>query len=235
MAIASPVLYLGNKAKHFRASATLCLPFHDLRSTMLSSFLLGSGLAFAAAIQPGPLQAYFLSSVAQRGWRRTLPAAFAPICSDGPIVLIVLFVLTQLPDSVARIMQAAGGLLLLYFAWSAYRAWRRGPDPDGGGGKGGSRTLLEAMGINLLNPNPWLGWMLVMGPALIAAWNDSPASGITFLLSFYGVIVGTGALLILLLGTSRFLSPRLRHGLILFSAVLLAALGIYRLSLSILA
>ncbi len=201
---------------------------------MFSSLLLGSGLAFAAVLQPGPLQAYFLSSVAQRGWCRTLPAALAPICSDGPIVIIVLFVLTQLPDAVARLMQAAGGFLLLYFAWSAYREWRRGLAPDREDGKSGSRTLLEAIGINLINPNPWLGWTLVMGPALLAAWQDSPASGIAFLVSFYGVIVGASALLILLLGTTSLLSPRFRRGLILLSAILLAAFGVYRLSLSIL-
>ena len=201
---------------------------------MLSSLLLGSSLAFAAAIQPGPLQAYFLSSVAQHGWRRTLPAALAPICSDAPIVLTVLFVLTRLPDAAARLMQAAGGLLLLYFAWAAYGDWRRGLAPQSTA-RGGARTLLEAMGINLINPNPWLGWTLVMGPALIAAWRDSPASGMTFLVSFYGVIVGASALLILLFGTSSFLSPQARHRLVLVSAILLGALGIYRLSLSVLA
>ncbi len=83
---------------------------------MLSYLLLGSGFAFAAAIQPGPLQAYLLSSVAQRGWKRTLPAALSPLLSDGPIILIVLLILTRLPDSAARLLQAAGGLLLLYFA-----------------------------------------------------------------------------------------------------------------------
>ena len=66
---------------------------------MLSSLLLGSGFAFAAAIQPGPLQAYLFSSVAQHGWKRTLPAAFTPILSDGPIILTVLLVLTRLPES----------------------------------------------------------------------------------------------------------------------------------------
>ena len=200
---------------------------------MLPSVLLGSGLAFAAVLQPGPLQAYFLSSVAQRGWRRTLPAALAPICSDGPIVLIVLFALTRLPETVARLMQAAGGLLLLYFAWSAYREWRGGSLPEEAQKGGGSRTLLEAMGINLLNPNPWLGWTLVMGPALLAAWRAAPAFGIAFLVSFYGVIVGGSALLILLLGTTSFLSARARHSLILISALLLAALGLYRLSIGI--
>jgi threonine/homoserine/homoserine lactone efflux protein len=200
---------------------------------MFASLLLGSSLAFAAAIQPGPLQAYLLSSVAQHGWRKTMPAALAPICSDGPIVLTVLFVLTRLPDAAAHILQAAGGFLLLYFAWSGYRRWRRGPVLEEDASAKGSRTLLEAMGINLLNPNPWLGWTLVMGPALLAAWHTAPANGIAFLLSFYGVIVSATALIVLLFGSTSFLSPRIRHNLVLVSALLLAGLGIYRLAASL--
>lgn len=200
---------------------------------MYAYLLLGSGFAFAAAIQPGPLQAYLFSSVAQRGWRRTLPAALSPLLSDGPIILIVLLVLTRLPDAAAHVLQAGGGLLLLYFAWSSYRQWRRGPAPEGESRGPAPRTLLEATGINFFNPNPWLGWSLVMGPALVTAWGQSPAAGLAFLISFYGVMVGMTALIILLLGTTSFLSPRLRHSLVLVSAILLAALGIYRLAISL--
>ncbi len=200
---------------------------------MFSSLILGSGLAFAAAIQPGPLQAYLLSSVAQRGWRVTLPAALSPLLSDGPIILVVLLLLTRLPDAAARLLQAAGGLLLLYFAWSSYRQWRAGPAAEIAEKGRAPRTLLEATGVNLLNPNPWLGWTLVMGPALLAAWYKSPANGIAFLASFYGVLVGMTALFVLLVGTTAFLSPRLRHSLILLSAIVLAGLGIYRLMASV--
>ena len=201
---------------------------------MLSYILFGSGYAFAAAIQPGPLQAYLLSSVAQRGWKRTLPAALSPLLSDGPIILIVLLVLTRLPDSVARVLQAAGGLLLLYFAWSSYREWKTSRPASGSDDKRPApRTLFEAAGVNLLNPNPWLGWSLVLGPALLSAWHKSPASAAALLVSFYGVIVSMTALIILLFGTSRFLSPRLQHTLILVSAILLGALGLYRLIASL--
>ena len=200
---------------------------------MFSSLLLGSGLALAAVIQPGPLQAYLLSSVTQRGWRRTLPAALSPLLSDGPIILIVLLVLTRLPEAAARLLQAAGGLLLLYFARASYREWQRGPAPEAGKKPAAPCTLLEATGVNLLNPNPWLGWSLVMGPALIAAWNSSPAGGIAFLVSITVPWFGLTALLILLFGTTGFLSPPLRRSLILLSAILLGALGIYRLAVSL--
>jgi threonine/homoserine/homoserine lactone efflux protein len=200
---------------------------------MLSSLILGSSLAFAAVIQPGPLQAYLFSSVTQRGWRHTLPAALSPLVSDGPIILTVLLILTRLPDTAARVLQATGGLLLLYFAWASYQQWRRGPIREAESQAPAPRTLLEACGINLLNPNPWLGWTLVMGPALLAAWHASAVNGIAFLVSFYGVMIIGTALLIVLLGTTGFLSPRLRHTLILISAIVLAGLGIYRLAASL--
>jgi len=58
-----------------------------------SHLLLGAGLAFAAVVQPGPLQAFLLARAAAHGWRRTLPAALSPVVSDGPIALLVILVL----------------------------------------------------------------------------------------------------------------------------------------------
>ena len=44
---------------------------------MFELMLIGGGFAFAAAVQPGPLQAFLLARVAADGWKRTLPAALA--------------------------------------------------------------------------------------------------------------------------------------------------------------
>ena len=94
---------------------------------MLEYGLLGAGLAFAAAIQPGPLQAFLLSRVAAAGWRRTLPASLSPLVSDGPIALVALLVLSRVPPQVQDVLRAAGGILLLYLAGIAARQWRRVP------------------------------------------------------------------------------------------------------------
>ena len=201
---------------------------------MLSSLLLGAGFAFAASIQPGPLQAFLLNSVAQRGWQRTLPAALSPLLSDWPIVLTVLLVLNRLPDTMNRVLQAAGGVLLLYLAWASYRQWTQPLAAAPDDGKSAPRTLLQAAGVNLLNPNPWLGWSLVMGPAFYAALNQSVGNAAALLIAFYATMVGMLALTILLFGTTTFLGPRLRHALILVSAITLALLGIYRLGASLL-
>ena len=196
---------------------------------MFEYFLIGGGFAFAAAIQPGPLQAFLLSSVAQRGWKRTLPAAFSPLLSDGPIALIVLLVINRLPDVLGRILQIAGGVLLLYLAWASYRQWKQ-PDVADPEQKGPApRTLLQAAGINLLNPNPYLGWSLVLGPAFLSAWYQDPANAVVLIVAFYVTMVIMLAATILLFGTTSFLGPRGRHALILVSAITLALLGLFRL------
>jgi threonine/homoserine/homoserine lactone efflux protein len=200
---------------------------------MLEHLVFGSGFAFAAAVQPGPLQAFLLAQVVRNGWRRTLPAACAPLISDGPVALLVLLVLRHLPIGMNRMLQAAGGVLLLGFAVAAYRRWRRGPVdlPDGQGA--GPRTILQATVVNLLNPGPYVGWSLILGPKVVNAWRQGPANAVGLLVAFYGTMVIMLALTILLFGTTRFLGLRERHRLVLVSALALAALGVYQLGASL--
>ena len=64
---------------------------------------LEEAVAFAAAIQPGPLQAFLLARVAAAGWKRTLPAVLAPLLSDIPIATLAVLGLYQLAVSVPRL------------------------------------------------------------------------------------------------------------------------------------
>jgi len=199
---------------------------------MLENLALGGGFAFAAVVQPGPLQAYLLSQVAARGWRRTLPAALAPLLSDGPIALLVVLVLGQLSVGAQQILRAAGGALLLYLAWSAYRQWRR-PSEVAADGAGTPRTIAQAVLVNLLNPNPYLGWALVLGPNAVAAWQRSPADAVALIVAFYTVLVAGLAVFIVAAGSARFLGPAGQRLLLLLSAAALAALGVYQLAVSV--
>ena len=152
---------------------------------MTEYLIIASSLAFTSAIQPGPLQAYLLSAVAKKGWQRTLPACLAPLLSDGPIVLLVLLVLNRVPASATRLLQAAGGVLLLYLAWASYRQWRKqagGTQADDGSTPS---TLLQAAAVNILNPNPYLAWSLVLGPMLLEAWHQGPGNAVAFVVAFY--------------------------------------------------
>ncbi|MBK7141462.1 MAG: LysE family transporter [bacterium] len=196
---------------------------------MITNILFGSGLAFSAAIQPGPLQAFLFSKVASVGWRRTLPAALAPVLSDGPIAVVMLLVLGQLSVTMQVILRAAGGLLLLYFAYRSFMQWRAGEVVESSATDKLPRTLFEATLVNLLNPNPYIGWGLILGPAVVAAWREAPSEGVALVGAFYATMVVTQGLLIYIFGATRWLSPKIRRGLLLVSAVILAGFGVYQL------
>jgi threonine/homoserine/homoserine lactone efflux protein len=196
---------------------------------MFEYLLVGGGFAFAAAVQPGPLQAFLLSQVATKGWKRTLPAAFSPLLSDGPIAILTLVVLRQVPAGLTQWLQVAGGLLLLYLAVAAYRDFRRAPGEVSAPGGSAPRTVLQAAAVNILNPNPYLGWSLVLGPTALKAWRQGPANAVALIGAFYGVMVVCLGAIILLFGATRFFGPRERRGLVMLSAVALAGLGAYQL------
>lgn len=196
---------------------------------MLEYLVLGGGFAFAAAIQPGPLQAFLIARVAADGWRRTLPAALAPVISDGPIAAAVLLLLHSVARGLESTLQAIGGVVYLGFALATYLEWRRA----GAGGarqpRPSPRTLLEAVAVNLVNPGPYLGWSLILGPLALQAWSESPARVAALVGGFYVVMVATLAAFIFMVGTTTFLGARARRALLLVSAAALAAIALYSL------
>jgi len=191
--------------------------------------LLGATYAFAAAVQPGPFQAYLVSATLAHGWRRTVPAVLAPILSDVPIVSLVLLVLTQVPPAAVTVLRLAGGVFLLYLAAGAFAAFRRYELPRIDRSARTTQTVLEAVVVNLLNPNPYLSWSLVLGPLLLEAWRADPAYGIGFVVSFYVTMIASTALVLLPFAGARALGPRVARAMLGASAFGLAALGLYQL------
>jgi threonine/homoserine/homoserine lactone efflux protein len=196
---------------------------------MITYLVIGMTYAFASAVQPGPLQAYIISQTISHGWRRALPAAFSPLLSDGPIIVLMLFVLSRLPAWLIPAVRLAGGGLLLLFAFLAARTWWRFDASGTAPATTRPRSLLGATAVNLMSPGPYLGWSLVMGPLLLKGWHEAPANGIALLVGFYGVLVLSMAVIILLAGTARGLGPRANRSLIGLSALALAGLGVWQL------
>jgi len=150
-----------------------------------------------------------------------------PLISDGPIALVSILLLNILPETFRNLLQLAGGFLLLYFAWNAYRNWREDQVVEFGESESTPKTVFQAALINLLNPNPYLGWSLVMGPAVLAAWAKSPVIAATLLLAFYITMITTSMVMIFLMGRALLLGPGARKVMNLISALLLVGLGFY--------
>ena len=205
---------------------------------MWTNFVYGAGIAFTAVGQPGPLQAFYLSQALALGWRRTVLAALAPLFSDGPIIALVLLVLTNLPEWVLSLIQIGGGLFILYLGVGAWRALRPRPSNDGHGDAAAAsppltsswQLLGKAVGMNILNPTPYIFWGTILGPRLLDAWANAPAQAIALLLGFYGTFVIALSLMIILFGKAGQISPNVNRTLAVFSTVLLFAFGFYQLA-----
>lgn len=196
---------------------------------MLEHIIIGGGFAFAAAAQPGPLQAFLLSRVVADGWKRTLPAAFAPLISDGPIAVLVLTLLHNVTPGFESVLKGIGGVVFLYFAVKTFFEWRRMKFGMPSTNHPSPRTLSQAVIVNLLNPGPYLGWSLILGPLALEAWAESPAYTVALVVSFYSVMLFSLALFIVLVGTTSFLGSRGRQGLLLASSFALGGIAIYSL------
>ncbi|MDX1614717.1 MAG: LysE family transporter [Candidatus Promineifilaceae bacterium] len=196
---------------------------------MLSYFIQGLLLGIPAVATPGPLQAVLLNLALRRGWRRTLPAALAPLLSDGPIILLVLLLLARVPPTLLDVLRIAGGIFLLALAYNTIRSLDHLSRQPTRVPASGLRSLLQATVTNLLNPNPYLFWSLIAGPLLIEAWRQAPSAGFSFLLGFYGTIIVGLALLIVLFARLSSLHQRARLVLGYVAVLALILFGLYLL------
>jgi threonine/homoserine/homoserine lactone efflux protein len=200
---------------------------------MWTYLIQGISYGFAAAVQPGPFQTYLISQTLMRGWQKTLPAAAAPLVSDGPIIILAFIILSQIPEWFERMLYVAGGLFILYLSWNAFSARRKMDKGSMLTNLSGKRGVLRAAMMNALSPGPYIYWGLVTGPILLTGWRESPMKGIGFLLSFYITLVLSLAGIITVFGTARRLGPKVNRMLVLVSAITLACLGLYQLWLGL--
>jgi threonine/homoserine/homoserine lactone efflux protein len=191
--------------------------------------LQGIGFGLAAASQPGPFQTYLISQSLTNGWRRTLPAALAPLISDGPIITVCLLVLSQVPAWMEKALYGVSGLFVLYLAFGAYQSWRSGSatiqsESDT------KQSVWKAAFMNALSPGPYIFWTLVTGPILVAGWRESPLYGIGFLGGFYLTIVCSLAGIIVVFGLAARFGPKVNHAMLGISSLVLFLFGLFQIS-----
>ena len=200
---------------------------------MLAYLISGVTYGFAAAVSPGPLSMYLMSQAVSRGWRKALPVAFSPLITDGPVAVLVLALLSQVPTSLVSYLRVLGGALILYLAYEAWKSWRGFNTEDSVSAATSSNSLLKAVLINWLNPNLYIGWSVILGPIVLSGWHRAPANGVAVVVGFYATIVVVMTGMVLLFSAAKTLRPRIRKNLIGLSSIALAGLGLYQLWLGL--
>ncbi len=193
---------------------------------MLAYLLQGLSLGLSASASPGPYQAFIIGQTLKNGWRSTLPAVLAPLFTDGPIIVVMVLLLTSMPAGALRVIRIVGGVYVLYLAWRAFQACRNYQPVKAADETG--KTLWQAVATNFLSPGPYIFWSMLAGPVLVNGWKETPARGLIFLFGFYFAMISGQTLLVVLFGAARQLGPKANRALIGLSALALFGFGAYQ-------
>ncbi|MEA2110283.1 MAG: LysE family translocator [Pseudomonadota bacterium] len=157
---------------------------------MIDLTSLGSGLVFGltAGISPGPLLALVISETIRDGFKAGLQVAMAPLISDLPIILISILILSKLSRStpVLGIITLAGAIFIAYLAYECFHTATLNQQPE----ESNTGSLIKGIISNLLNPHPYIFWLTIGGPILLAPGKNHWITGGLFLVAFYFCLVG---------------------------------------------
>ena len=193
---------------------------------------LASGVVFGlgAGFAPGPLLALVLAESVRHGTAGGVQVAVSPLVTDPPIILLSLLLFTRIaePGPILGVVSLAGGGVLLYLA-----AGTLAPLPAPAAGRpSGARarrfgSLARGVAANLVNPHPYLFWLVVGAPTLAQARAAGGLAAVGFVAGMYSCLVGAKVLTAVAAGRGRVrLGSRYQRPALRLLAAALALLGI---------
>ncbi len=168
---------------------------------MFSFLTAGIILGLSAGFAPGPLLALFISETLQHDIKAGIKVALAPILTDLPIIIFTLYILVKLADShqLLGIISIIGACFILYLGIKNIKTKEVQIDIN----TSTPRSLQKGILVNVLSPHPYLFWFSVGGPTTIKAMALGLPAAISFILSFYVLLVGSKITLALLVSKSH--------------------------------
>lgn len=168
-----------------------------------SAAFLFSGIIFglAGGLSPGPLLTLVISETLKHNRKEGIKVAVAPLITDLPIVLVTVFILSELSkfNSILGTISLLGALFLMYLAYESITV--KGIDLDLQ--KVRAQSLKKGIITNFLNPHPYLFWFAVGAPTIIKAYALNLVSVIFFIIGFYSCLVGSKIAVALVVGKSK--------------------------------
>ena len=172
-------------------------------SILLQAIVLGLG----AGITPGPLLGLIINETLRGGWRAGVLVAIAPIIADAAIIGLTFTLFLQLPTFIFPVLGIVGGCYVLFLGWETLQtpsevSVAAAEQAENAGNAWSS--LRKGLIVNMLNPHPYLFWLIVGGPLISRLSQQSAWSAIfAFLAGFYSCLIGSKILLAVFIHTGR--------------------------------
>ncbi|MBN2319322.1 MAG: LysE family transporter [Acidobacteria bacterium] len=164
-----------------------------------AAFVLGA----TSGLSPGPLLTLVVAESFQRGFRSGAAVAVAPLITDAPVILLMLWLAHTLSsvESIIGVLYILGACYIAYLSVELLRF--KGVEIDAA--SGARTSFMKGAVVNLLNPAPYVFWLTIGAPLLAQAKEISWLVVTAFLVVFYGLLVGMKLLLAILIGKNRHL------------------------------
>jgi threonine/homoserine/homoserine lactone efflux protein len=197
----------------------------------LAPALAGLGLGIALASAPGPVQAVLLGEAIRGGLGRGFRAMAGANVTFGLLMVALALGVSLAPPSepVLRILEVAGGALLLWLALEGFRA-TRDLDPTSLERRGLPPSARGALAV-ILNPGAWLFLATAASSLLSTAARQAGTGGALLATAalMLGLAIGDGGVVLLGGVGVRRGGERLGLWVRRILAIVLAGLGLWLL------
>ncbi len=224
----------------------------SVTTTILTAVVLGT----FAGLAPGPYTTMVAGTALEKGFKAGFVLALTPLVTDVVPMLFSALLLDRLGELALTMLGITGGAIVfvvgirflrehskrepLVPSGEAQAAATPGveaseiqeagrPEGDSGARSGGRRQSALAghvIASTLLNPSPWLFWLIIASPLLLRAWNRSPGEGVLFAGLIFLTNISTASTLAWVASHSRrFLNPDWQRRSLKFVGVTLILAG----------
>ncbi len=194
---------------------------------MISYLSFAAILGLSSGFAPGPLLTLVIAETLQHGRAAGFKVSIAPLITDTPIVIVIVLLLSQIShvDPLIGGIAIVGGVFVFYLGVTSIRIRPVALSTEAVK----ERSLFKGIVTNIFSPSPYIFWIGVGAPLLIKAYGENPVFAAVFIVTFYGLMVGSKLLLSVITAKSRdFLSGEIYLNImrLLGIAMCLLALGL---------
>jgi threonine/homoserine/homoserine lactone efflux protein len=154
----------------------------------MHEFLLpGILIGLSAGFSPGALMTLVISQTLHHGLKEGVKVAIAPLLTDLPIIIIIVFTLALLSniDIFLAVISFLGAFYLAFLGYESMKV--KGVSISTKDVK--PQSLRKGVFANLLNPAPYFFYFTIGGPLIIKSLHTNPWYGVVFVVTFSACLV----------------------------------------------
>jgi threonine/homoserine/homoserine lactone efflux protein len=190
---------------------------------MIYYLITGITLGLSSGLSPGPLFVLVVSETLNYGRREGIKVAITPLITDIPIIVIAYFIIDLFANSdlVYGILSLGGGLFIAYLVYDILQ-----PKDLDTLDKHKAQSIRKGITANLLNPSPYIFWIMVGIPTVFKGFNASLMHALLFVVPFYVFLIGSKITMAILISKSGRINAKILRRINIVLAIVLSGLAV---------